>query len=233
LTLALCALLGIALVRRFLLSRRSSEDLGSARVARSPFSRLLLERKGLGILGLAFTASAANEMVFVIYGVWMETQFHLSLTALGLSTMVIGAAELMGEFLVAGLSDRLGLKRAVGFGVALTSLSYLVLPFFSGYLAAALAGVFMCFLIYEFSVVCTLSLATEVMPRSRGAMLSGFLAACAIGRVVGAMAGPFLWRLKGIGGVSVAAFIVAGLGMLLIIGMMRGWQPRSEVGNHI
>jgi len=230
LTLAICALLGIALVRRFLLSRRSSEDLKASRHIRFPIVSLLAESKGLGILGLAFTASVANEMVFIIYGVWMETHFHLNLTALGLSTMVIGAAELGGEFLVAGLSDRLGLKRAVGFGVALTSLSYLALPLFSDHLAAALTGVFICFLIYEFSIVCTLSLATEVLPRSRGTLLSGFLAASAVGRMVGAMAGPVLWRLKGIGGVSITAGLLAGLGVFLILGMMREGRPRSGMG---
>ena len=46
--------------------------------------------------------------LFVIYGAWLEKAFNISIVALGIATGVIGIAELVGEVLVATISDRFG-----------------------------------------------------------------------------------------------------------------------------
>jgi predicted MFS family arabinose efflux permease len=48
--------------------------------------------------------------LFVVYGAWLEKVFNVSIVALGIATGVIGIAELVGEILVATISDRFGLK---------------------------------------------------------------------------------------------------------------------------
>ena len=57
-----------------------------------------------------------------------------------MGTSLIGLAGLLGEGLTATISDRLGLKRALFWGLGLTTLSYFVLPLLENALSAALTG---------------------------------------------------------------------------------------------
>ena len=66
-------------------------------------------------MGVAFTI--ANEVVNLVFGVWMESSFGFKLTALGLVAVAIGLAEFCGELLVGGVVDRLGKVRAVALGL--------------------------------------------------------------------------------------------------------------------
>jgi predicted MFS family arabinose efflux permease len=190
----------------------------------SAWRRLGQERAALGAIGFAFFVSAANDNLFVVYGAWLEKSFSLSILALGLGTSIIGVAELSGESLTAAISDRLGLKRSVGVGLALCIISYGVLPLLCQALPLALGGLFFIFLTYEFTIVSALSLCTELLPGSRATMMSSFLAAAGIGRVVGALIGVPVW-LKG--GILMTGFVSAAiscLGLLFLVWGLKGWR---------
>ena len=190
----------------------------------SAWRRLGQERAALGAIGFAFFVSAANDNLFVVYGAWLEKSFSLSILALGLGTSIIGVAELSGESLTAAISDRLGLKRSVGVGLALCIISYGVLPLLCQALPLALGGLFSIFLTYEFTIVSALSLCTELLPGSRATMMSSFLAAAGIGRVVGALIGVPVW-LKG--GILMTGFVSAAiscLGLLFLVWGLKGWR---------
>jgi len=81
---------------------------------------LLRRRAMLGILGYAFFTGMAMDSIFVVSGVWLEKDFHLNLAALGAGAAVIGVAELVGESLIAVIGDRLGLRRSMIAGTALS-----------------------------------------------------------------------------------------------------------------
>ena len=66
------------------------------------------------------------------------------------------------------LSDRLGLRQAIVIGTLLSTVSYAVLPLIGHTLALALAGIFLVFVSFEFSIVTTFSLSTEVTPAGSG-----------------------------------------------------------------
>ena len=188
----------------------------------SAWKKLLRERAGLGMLGFAFFHSMANDNFFVIYGAWMEQSFHLTVVALGMTTTVIGCAELLGETLTASLGDRLGLRRCMRIGLVLSTLSYLVLPSLQHALPGALAALFSIFLFTEFAIVSAISLCTEVMPDARATMMSGYLAAASFGRVLGAIMGGIIWAL---GGLSTVAFLSAFFNVLAMLSL--GWGLRS------
>ncbi len=92
------------------------------------WQRLFRERTALGALIFAFFANAANDNLFVVYGLWLEDSFGLSIVSLGLTATVIGVAELLGEGLTATIADRMGLKRAVTVSLILTGFAYALLP---------------------------------------------------------------------------------------------------------
>jgi predicted MFS family arabinose efflux permease len=199
-----------------------NQSAGSVWVA---WRRVVRRREAIGALGFVFFISAANDNLFVVYGVWLEQSYSLSIVALGLGTGMIGLAELVGEFLTAVLADRIGLKSAVGGGVLASMLGYLILPFAGLNLPGALAGLFIVFLVFEFTIVCFLSLSTELMPAQRATMMSVILAAAGLGRVVGALSGGAVWMAGGITATAITSALISGLGLAFLLWGLRGWRP--------
>lgn len=172
------------------------------------WKKLLQRKPGLGMLGFAFFISVANDTFFVVYGAWMEQSFHLTVVALGMTTAIIGGAELLGETLTASLGDRIGLNRSVKIGLVLSTISYLALPAVQHSLSGALGVVFALFLFTEFAIVAAISVSTEVMPDARATMMSGYLAAASLGRVIGALLGGLVWTMGGIAAVGFASAVI-------------------------
>jgi predicted MFS family arabinose efflux permease len=185
---------------------------------------LIQKRPARGAIGFSFCISAANDNLFVIYGAWLEEAFGLDIVALGAATTVIGVAELLGETLTAAIADRFGLLRLISFGVILSGISYLLLPAFSHTLPFALTALFAVFLTFEFSIVTSISLCTELLPDSRATMMSGYLAAASVGRVVGALIGGQVWMVGGILSVGCVSAFLTGLGLISLRWGLRGWQ---------
>lgn len=138
-------------------------------------------------LAAGLLATAANEVVNVVFGIWMESAFRVSLAGLGAAAMVVGTAELCGEMLAAFWSDRLGKSRCVMLGLALNSVSALAMFLLSGSVAGALTGLFIFFITYEFGIVSLLPLMTELFPGARATFMGANVAALSLGRAVGAL----------------------------------------------
>ena len=190
----------------------------------SAWQQLLQERAALGALSYAFWISVANDNLFVVYGAWLEKKFSLSIVALGFGTGIIGIAELAGESLTAALADRMGLKRSVIGGLAVCIICYGILSFLSQTLSMALTGLFMVFLTFEFTMVASLSLFTELVPKSRATMMASFLASAGIGRVVGALAGGPIWLAGGIQATTLVSAAISGLALVSLVWGLRGWK---------
>ena len=191
---------------------------------RGAWKQLTRERAALGAISYAFWISMASDNLFVVYGAWLEKQFGLSIVALGLGTSVIGAAELAGESMTATLADRMGLKQSVVWGLAACLICYGVLPLLGQTLAMALIGLFIIFLTFEFTIVTSLSLFTELVPASRATMLASFLAAAGIGRVVGALIGGPIWLAGGISATGMVSAAVSGLALVSLVWGLHGWR---------
>jgi predicted MFS family arabinose efflux permease len=193
---------------------------------RSAWKQIAQNRAAFGALTFGFLVSIAIDNLFVIYGVWLEQDFGLSIIALGLGTGLIGIAEFLGELLTAILGDRIGLKRAVIIGLFLTIISYVLLPFIANTFLWALAGLFIIFLAFEFSIVVFMSLCTEIMPDLRATMMSFFLAASGLGRVVGVLIGGSVWMHGGIMATGMVSAVITALAMMSLMWGLQGWEHR-------
>jgi predicted MFS family arabinose efflux permease len=178
---------------------------------------VMLRRNRSAWLGMAvgLLFMFAIENVFVVYGAWMEETFSLSVGALGLASIVIGIAEAVGEGFSAGLVDRLGKKTAVLGGLLLNAGAYLLLPLLSGNLVAALVGLFVLFIAFEFSIVSSIPLISELAPGARGTLMALNVAALSAGRMAGSLTAAPLWLRGGLGlnaavscGAALAAFVL-------------------------
>ena len=209
--------------------RIRASDHGPAGGILAALLGLIRERPAAGMMGFAFWMSMANDNLFVVYGAWLEHDLGVSLLALGLSTSVIGAAELAGESCTAFLADRIGTKRAVAIGLTLATISYAVLPVIGRSLHTALAGLFLLFFFFEFTIVCSFSLSTELMPAARATMMAGFFAAAALGRMVGALSGTRIWLAGGLPAVALVSTAATLLAMLCFWWGIRRWQRPVEI----
>ena len=188
--------------------------------------RSLLRRRSVVVLLLAsLLFTLAIEIPFIVYGAWLETAFGLSLSALGLASTVVGVAEAVAELGTAAITDRLGKRRSVLIGMCGLAASLVVLPWLSRLgLAAALAGVTLMMLSFEFGVVSLLPLVTELAPEARGSLFSLNVTAFSLSRALGALAGGWLWQWQNIAlqaGVGAACALVAAL--LFARGITEDW----------
>lgn len=204
---------------RLLIPPTSSQQVGPAGrfTLWTAWRQLLHSRKAWGMLCCGFLVNGANDVLFVVYGSWLESAFGLNAVALGLSAAIIGIAELAGEGCTAFLADKIGLHRAIALGVSLSGLSYLLLLIPNQSLPLALCAVFAIFISVEFTIVSSLSFSTELLPQSRATMLACYLAAANAGRVVGALLGGPLWMLGGIFATAGVSAALSGAGLLVFL----------------
>jgi len=148
----------------------------------SNFGIILRSRPALAAMGLTVFSCIANEFINLTFGVWMEDSFGLQLVALGGTAAVLGAAELSGEGLVAFITDRLGKRRAIFIGLVVNCLAVVSLPVLGTSLVGAVFGLFMFYISFEFLIVSSIPLMTEVLPNARATMMAGFFTAASVGR---------------------------------------------------
>lgn len=213
----------LALVAYVVVTRLVPPDKPAGDAARSipnPFAAWGILRRSpaaMGSIGHALLLAIANELFFINYGAWMDLSFNLALAALGTVTVVIAAAEVLGEFTVMGFADRIGKRRLSLIGTLIAGASYVVLPHLDTSLPLALAGVFVMFLFVEIGIVASIPLFTEVMPEARAVMMSGVIGAASFGRFIGAAAGGAL--LAAIGDFAVIGLIATVIGLLAALSM--------------
>lgn len=187
---------------------------------RGGLARIVKHRPSIGVLVIGLMISLSNEVVSIIYGVWLERSFAVQLAALGVSAAVIGFAELVGEGLVAGFADRIGKRRALGIGLVTYIAASLMLPVLARDENSAFLGLFLFYLTFEFSVVASLPLLTELLPDARATLLAANGAGHAAGRMLGSQLGLLLFA----GGISVnttAAALLNGVALLALIVLVR------------
>jgi predicted MFS family arabinose efflux permease len=196
----LMALLGAGIFAGLFWMLPRDEKGKSDNRSRDNFHLVLHSVPALTGLGIGLFASGANEQVNLIFGAWLENSFGLQIAALGLASAIIGISELSAEGMVAGFVDRIGKPRAVAIGLTVNSLAALALPFVGHTEAGALFGLFFFYLSFEFSIVSTLPLMTELLPSARATLMAFNVAAMSLGRALGAFLAP---RLYGLGFLAV------------------------------
>ncbi len=227
LVLGLLAVASFALLALILPRVQPARAAGAGRLTVICGWRLLVRRRAaLGVLGYSVCFAMANDTLFVVYGAWLERDFHLPLAQLGIATIAIGAAELSAEVLTALLADRIGIARAAVGGVAVTAAAYLLLPAAARSLPLALCALFVVFLAFEFTVVTAVGLITEVLPDARGTMMGMLGATSGTGRMLGALTGGYVWLWGGLAATSAVAAALAALALTSLVWGLRGWHPR-------
>lgn len=165
----------------------------------------------LGAIGYSMTLVMANEILLISYGAWMERSFDLAVTALGLVTIVIAVAEVVGELSIIRLVDTIGKRRMALGGAFFSSILYLILPNLTFSLVITLVGLFILFVFVEIAIVASIPLFTEILPHARAVMMSSNVAAHSLGRLLGGLLGGIIYGLADDFRLSGIAALIIGL----------------------
>jgi predicted MFS family arabinose efflux permease len=164
-------------------------------------------------------SSAANETINLVFGIWMEDAFGLKIAALSAASVAIGLAELTGESMVGVWVDRLGKPKAITLGLLANSLTALAFPYLGQTLPGAVIGLFFFYLTFEFALVSTIPMMTEIMPGARATMMAVNISALSLGRALGSYVAPTFYALGM--GTSAGAAIVFNMIALIALRWVR------------
>ena len=223
--LACAGLLAVGVIAWLIPPIQSTAQTGGASALRNIRSALT-QPSVLAAMLLSMAFTCANEVVNVMFGVWMEDSFGLKVAALGVAAAVIGFSELGAESLSVGLVDRLGKERSVAIGLSLNAVAALGLPWLGRSLLGAEVGLGLFFLSFEFAIVCSLPLMTEVLPSARATLMGMNLAAFALGRAVGDLLGPQLYHF----GFWANALVAAALNLVALAALSRIKLNKADLG---
>jgi predicted MFS family arabinose efflux permease len=173
-------------------------------------------------ISIALWASAGNELVNVIFGVWLEDSFGLKIAALAGASAVIGISELSGEGLVAFTTDKLGKPLALTIGLVGNALASILLPFIGQTQIGALIGLFLFYITFEYVMVSHIPLMTELVPSARATILSLNVTGHSIGRALGAFLAALIYQRFGFVFVALTTVIFNAAALLALRRMQKG-----------
>ncbi len=189
---------------------------------RDGYRAVFSSKPALAGVSIAMWASAGNELVSVIFGVWLEDSFGLRLAALAGASAVIGISELSGEGLVAFTTDRLGKPLALAIGLITNALAAILLPFIGQTQTGALVGLFLFYITFEYIMVSHIPLVTELVPSARATVLSLNVTGHSIGRAVGAFLAILIYQNYGFLFVAITTVLFNLVAFLALQRMKKG-----------
>ncbi len=200
---------------------------GKTNAQRTKFSALIQAmRSQPGVAAaVAFTLLIcfSNQIIYVVFGAWLEDSFGLSVAQIGAATMVLGAAELIGEGSAAVITDRIGKPAAILSGILISVLGAVCILILQSGLAGSLFALFLFYMGFEFALVSLFPLITELVPGARGTASSVIIAALEIGHALGAVVAPALYFL----GLNSSLFVSIGINMMALIIFQLGIRKAS------
>lgn len=213
LAFGILSVVAIALLPRFVDSDRSIQE--------SPGAHGRFGRSGLAFLLVAGFFALASEMIIVVFGAWLEDSFGLSLAALGAAAILIGASELAGEGATFAFTDRIGKRRAVLLGLMVSAVGFALLVPARNEMGLGLAILGIALFGFEFTIVSSIPLASELVPAARARYLAWMIVAMSLARGVGAAMGPILFQSFGLPGPALAAVIADIIAAAILVTWVR------------
>jgi predicted MFS family arabinose efflux permease len=209
---AYLAITVVTLAFAFALHRRLPAGLPLAHAEAR--AKVRLTRASLsGYGGFAFLMTGANG-IFITFGAWLGDAFGFSSTAIAVTAVLLGVSELVASASTVRVTDRIGKRRAVVLGTAVMAPAALALAFVGHRTGLGLAVLAVFIGGFEFAIVSSIPLVTDLQPDARAAALGLAVGGGTIGRGVVAVIAPRLYTAHGIGG---SAGLAAGCGLAAMV----------------
>lgn len=179
---------------------------------RPPLAKVVISRRVVLVLVTTFATSFGGTALFSTFGAWLEDDFKLSSTTIGFFAIAIGLAELVASSSTIRFSDRWGKTRSARRGLTLMGVGAIAVMLGPNLVVLAMVTLVIAFLGFEFGIICMLSIASEVSPDNRGAVMSMNGVAGTLARVCSAALATSLYASHGMvaaGAVTAVCAVVA------------------------
>ena len=119
------------------------------------------------------------------------------------------------------VTDRIGKRRAVFIGLVISALGVAALIPARDAMILGLAFLAIALFGFEFTIVSSIPLATELVPSARARYLAWMVVSMSLARGLGAAIGPVLFRSFGLPGPAVAAVIADVIAAIVLVTWVR------------
>jgi len=176
------------------------------------------------IIAAAASIAMSGLSTIVIAGTWLDEALGVSTGGVGLVAMAFGAAELLASVSSSAFADRLGKRRSMQSSVTALLVGLAIIAITGSSLPVGIAGLFVFFVGFEYSIVTSFSLVSEAMPESRGRALGVGNAISTVARGVGvALAGVLYETFDVHGPLTLSAVTAAAT--LVLLGIVAHRRP--------
>ena len=167
--------------------------------------------------------------IMIIHGGWLETEYGLAPSKLGLVALLLGVFDWAGSIIVSVAGDRIGKRRSVFIGAAGMVLFFALLPFLNISLPLALISLLLPRFFFEFATVSNFPLLSEQYPSQRGKIMSLSVAGGLLGTTIAATTGPAAYLNIGVWGLGPVSAAAAAVSCILIVFFVREEPHKRNV----
>lgn len=185
--MGMVAIIGLLMTLRFAITKNTTVSTALKRLDWSGMGMVLRTRPALLLLVYGALISFAHQMMILTYAPYMVQTFGMTPEQLGLASIVLGVADVIAELLIIVLVDRVGKRRAVLVSTTLYVVAFLLLIAWAGELSTLLAGLFLVSITFEFALVASLPIASELVPPARATMMGFVVFVHSFGRIVASL----------------------------------------------
>lgn len=185
--MGIVAFIGLLMTLRFAITSNTALNTGAKKLDGSGARAVLRHRPALLFLVFGALISFAHQLMILTYAPYMIQTFGMTPEQLGLASIVLGVADVIAELLTIALVDRVGKRRAVLVSTALFVVSLGLVVVWAGALAPLLAGLFLVSLTFEFALVASLPVASELVPPARATMMGFVTFVHSSGRIIASL----------------------------------------------
>jgi predicted MFS family arabinose efflux permease len=149
-----------------------------------------------GVLALM----GASQCAFLTFGSWLEDSFGFTAVTIGIVVFSLGAGELLASTSTARFTDRIGKRQSVVRGAsAMVPTGLLLTTALGAHVGTGLALLVVYMIGFEFAVVSSLSMATNLIPGHPAMGLGLCVGAGTLGRALTAIPATRLYDAHGFG----------------------------------
>ncbi len=165
----------------------------------------------------------AAMQIMITFGAWLNREYGLGPSRLGLVALLFGIFDLMASVSVSLFTDRIGKRRSVLIGTTGALTGYLLMPWLNVGIVPAVLGIALARASFEFSIVSTLPLLSEQVPSQRGKVMTLSAAATLGASTIATFVGPSLYTAYHVLGLASVSAVMAAIALLVL------WQRVLEM----
>lgn len=215
--MGIVAFIGLLMTLRYAITRNSALDTTTKRLDWSGVRKVLRFKPALLLLTFGGLISFAHQLMILTYAPYMIQTFGMTPEQLGLASVVLGVADVIAEVLTIALVDRVGKRRAVLVSTALYVASFALVILWAEALAPLLAGLFLVSLTFEFALVASLPVASELVPPARATMMGFVVFVHSFGRIIASLVALPLFAMGQIALVMLVAMVAVALSFVAFL----------------